>query len=864
MNKYGKLSNNIKYNISQDDNCDGVYVAVSVNIGSLNNPKDYQGLAHFLEHMLFLGSEKYPDENHFDKIVKGYGGNLNAYTGYYETVYHYYIYPQYLEKTLDVLANFFIKPLFNKDAVMREINAINSEHLKNINSDVWFTRQVVNSITKNDAVVNTFITGNLETLNKPDIREKMIDFYNKFYCSDNITVSITSSGKISTTEKIFKKCFNQIPNKQCHPKVDIVKPFFNNYNNEYQIIPNNGSTDNMIVYVWELPQYDYFLKNKINFVLSEVLDSTNIDSLQTFLINAGLIKDLGSVYFDEGFFYLFVNTNKFDKTSINIINNHIKHYFNNMNKFNWNDLLHFYKNKYDILVNTNFYSDYEDRNIDMANNLHYYTNYIFGDKVIHEINLDNMNEILEMLQFNKCNIFYKSKTILFDNTKFITEIHYKVKYGKLLSSLLQHKDVDIQFKYDLDDFFYKDIPHKIKGLKLYKPKEIKKRVYFGNTSKYKEPKVYGKIILCHHSLSDTIENDILTRLAYQSINHYLSQHFNEANEIGYNCYFSFNSTFSSLYLNINGLNSMYSIFIEQCLDYIKKIKIENNIISLNINSMIESLENTDSASPLALSKHLIKVKLNNYYYKYTKLLEYIKVVDIDELILKVKNRIKYIQNFKNLSATSFFYGNYKKPLVLLEDNHKFKRCSLPTTNVMTDIDVKHPNRNEKNNLVMYMFNGKINDEYKRLAMFLCIMLMMGHHSYDYLRTKKQLGYIAGSSLFKNLKESYLLLRVQSEKEVDIVSQEMDTFIEMFKTNLQKLTDDEFTQTKQSGLDTLLKKNTEIETEFVRYFGEIQLQEYVYDKHELIAKQLKKIKKQDLYNYFISITKSYNKVIIRKN
>ena len=40
-----------------------------VNSGNLNDPPEVSGLAHFCEHMLFLGTEKYPEENHYSKFI---------------------------------------------------------------------------------------------------------------------------------------------------------------------------------------------------------------------------------------------------------------------------------------------------------------------------------------------------------------------------------------------------------------------------------------------------------------------------------------------------------------------------------------------------------------------------------------------------------------------------------------------------------------------------------------------------------------------------------------------------------------------------------------------------------------------------
>lgn len=57
-----------------------------------------QGLAHYLEHMLFMGSSKYPDENEYDSFISASGGSTNAFTECEYTLYHFDILPQHLEK----------------------------------------------------------------------------------------------------------------------------------------------------------------------------------------------------------------------------------------------------------------------------------------------------------------------------------------------------------------------------------------------------------------------------------------------------------------------------------------------------------------------------------------------------------------------------------------------------------------------------------------------------------------------------------------------------------------------------------------------------------------------------------------------
>ena len=146
---YGILPNNLKYTIIYDKNSDSSNVVMSVRTGSIYEPLEFMGLAHFLEHMLFMGSKKYKDEDHFFTKLKEYGGSTNAYTDSYQTVYYFDVISKNLENIIDIFSRFFIDPLFDVNAVSREINAVNSEHLKNYNNDFWSLRQFILNQTYN-------------------------------------------------------------------------------------------------------------------------------------------------------------------------------------------------------------------------------------------------------------------------------------------------------------------------------------------------------------------------------------------------------------------------------------------------------------------------------------------------------------------------------------------------------------------------------------------------------------------------------------------------------------------------------------------------------------------------------------------
>lgn len=78
--KYLQLPNKLEAIIISDPEADKSAASLDVRVGSALEPKTRHGLAHFCEHMLFMGTEKYPIENEYSEYLKNNGGHANAYT----------------------------------------------------------------------------------------------------------------------------------------------------------------------------------------------------------------------------------------------------------------------------------------------------------------------------------------------------------------------------------------------------------------------------------------------------------------------------------------------------------------------------------------------------------------------------------------------------------------------------------------------------------------------------------------------------------------------------------------------------------------------------------------------------------------
>ena len=162
---------------------------MDVEAGSFNDPPYAEGLAHFCEHMLFLGTEKYSNDHVYSNFLAEHGGGDNAFTSTQDTNYHFLVDSEYLEHALDMFAQFFIAPLFNASAVEREIHAVNSEHEKNLGNDAWREFQLLKHVSNPEHPFHQFATGTLSTLNSSrlDLTQLLHDYYTSSYSANTVS-----------------------------------------------------------------------------------------------------------------------------------------------------------------------------------------------------------------------------------------------------------------------------------------------------------------------------------------------------------------------------------------------------------------------------------------------------------------------------------------------------------------------------------------------------------------------------------------------------------------------------------------------------------------------------------------------------
>jgi len=211
-----RLGNGLRVLLVSDMESDKAAAALDVAVGHFSDPEDIPGLAHFCEHMLFLGTEKYPDESSYRQFLSENGGYSNAYTSMENTNYHFHIVKNKFKEALDRFSQFFISPLFTESATEREANAVDSEHQKNIQSDAHRLFQLHKSMASNRHPYHKFGTGSLKTLfkdkNPDEVRKRLLEFHQRYYSANQMHLCVVAPEELDVLEEWVKSMFEAVPN----------------------------------------------------------------------------------------------------------------------------------------------------------------------------------------------------------------------------------------------------------------------------------------------------------------------------------------------------------------------------------------------------------------------------------------------------------------------------------------------------------------------------------------------------------------------------------------------------------------------------------------------------------------------------
>ncbi|MFA5547957.1 MAG: insulinase family protein [Porticoccaceae bacterium] len=222
------LANGLDVLLISDPASDKAAASLSVNVGSFDNPPDREGLAHFLEHMLFLGTDRYPEPDEYQAFISEHGGGHNAYTSLEETNYFFDVDAPHLMAALDRFSRFFVAPLFNPEYVDRERHAVESEYRLKIQDDSRREWDVLRELANPEHPFAKFSVGNLETLADREgrpVREDLLAFYQRHYSANQMNLVVLGTEDLDTLEQAVSERFGEVPNRNLAP-VESAAPLF--------------------------------------------------------------------------------------------------------------------------------------------------------------------------------------------------------------------------------------------------------------------------------------------------------------------------------------------------------------------------------------------------------------------------------------------------------------------------------------------------------------------------------------------------------------------------------------------------------------------------------------------------------------
>lgn len=214
-------------------------LALMVDAGSINDPKQYQGLAHLLEHMIFLGSTKFPSENEFLNHITKFGGSLNACTYAEETKYHFSVYDDHLESSMKRLVSLIKEPLLEKISMIRERNVIESEFVEKKQNEGNRKYGLLASVCgRPEHIASSFKSGNNKSLRDDveddDLHIQLVKFKNKYYQADRMYLCVQSPSTLDVLEGLVVRNFSELESSPRQSINDFEGMSYNNaFTNDY-------------------------------------------------------------------------------------------------------------------------------------------------------------------------------------------------------------------------------------------------------------------------------------------------------------------------------------------------------------------------------------------------------------------------------------------------------------------------------------------------------------------------------------------------------------------------------------------------------------------------------------------------------
>lgn len=289
------LPNQIEIMLVSDPSTEKSAASLSVGVGLLQDPMTQQGMAHYLEHMLFLGTEDYPDTKGYSEFMTANGGSQNAYTWLDITNYMFSVNNDAVDEALDRFSDFFKAPMLYPEYTDKEKNAVNAEWSMRREMDFFGQFKLARNLL-GDHPANRFLIGNLESLGDKEgsqLHAETVAFYERYYSANIMKVALLGNQSLDELEALAREHFSEIENQAiAEPEVTASIDFAEVGGKRIHYVPNQDVKQLRLEFIIDDNSDDFAVKP--NQFISYLIGSEMPGTPAFLLKNSGMISSLNA------------------------------------------------------------------------------------------------------------------------------------------------------------------------------------------------------------------------------------------------------------------------------------------------------------------------------------------------------------------------------------------------------------------------------------------------------------------------------------------------------------------------------------------------------------------------------------------
>ena len=837
------LENGLQALLVSDPEADKAAASMNVRVGSAQDPDDLQGLAHFLEHMLFLGTEPYPQSDAYQQYISDNAGSHNAFTAQQDTNYFFDIEPSALPGALDRFSEFFLSPLFNADHLESERNIVHSEYMARIRDESRRENDVLNQLLNPDNPTTGFAVGSRDTLADPEgeatLRERVIDFYHRYYDANVMNLAVVAPQPLDELEALVVERFADIPDHDLSaPTIDA--PLIDPDTLPRYVERQSLQDRRQLRFYFPIPDPTDEYRTKPTQLIAHLLGDEGDGSLLAVLREAGLADGLSAgVGRGDGNEALFTVSISLTPAGAERLDDIEATLFAAIEQIRADGLAEWRYDEQKSLSEQAFRFQQHGAPQQEATRLAMsLSRYPVEDVQYAAYRMDGMDSerqqrYLDALTQDNMLRFYSAPDVESDTISPWFNTQWKEQpptaIGQALSGLALPEP---------NPFIASDLT--LQGGQDEQPTALIETPTFTTwhmqDSRFNTPSVEWRVSLQHPSASYSAEEAVLTRLLAGWLNDSLNESLYPAWIAGQS--FSAYAHARGITLSFSGWRDGQTPLIEQALEQLQQADISTGAFERVRYQLQREWRNAPQASLTGQASRALGEALLTPQWSTAELLE-----------ASQRLEKRHLENFRrrfldDLYIDAMAVGNLNAEQAQEQANlirgaltPRLTRDDIPPLTpleVSSESEILHPHSTREESLVLRYLQGRDTsvEEQARLSV---LAQWLDTPFYQQLRTEEQLGYIVNAGYSPMLEAPGISLIVQSpDVDSSTIAERMDAFMEAAEARLNTLSNGELAAHRQAVHDRLNQRDTSLPSMTNRYWQATALDEVRFDRREQLA------------------------------